>query len=206
MTASLARFLPDFELSRINAFQATRHEEHASHASREPELDIEAIRAEARAEGEAKARAELALRHESERQADAQRHADELEALRAELQAEAAHSVPAAIAARSNEIAGEICADVEAVLAPLIDKTVRTRIIATLADEIRDILELDNAGRISVSGPEALVAELREAIGPAADRLVLRDNGAFDIEVEVDRTRFLTRISAWADAVAESLS
>lgn len=206
MTASLARFLPDFELSRINAFQATRHEDHASHASREPELDIEAIRAEARAEGEAMARAELALRHESERQADAKRHADEIEALRAELEAHAAQTIPAAITARSDEIAGQICADVEAVLAPLIDEAVRTRIIAALADEIRDILELENAGRVSVSGPAALVAALRDAIGPAADKLVLRDNGGFDIEVEVDQTRFVTRISAWADAVAESLS
>jgi len=206
MTASLARFLPDFELSRINAFQASRHEDHASHASREPEFDIEAIRAEARAEGEAMARAELALRHESERQADAKRHADELDALRAELEAQAAHSIPAAIAARSDGIAGEICADVEAVLAPLIDEAVRTRIIATLADEIRDILELENAGRISISGPEPLVAALRDAIGPASEKLVLRDNGGFDIEVEVDRTRFVTRISAWADALAESLS
>ncbi|MBU4528967.1 MAG: hypothetical protein KUA43_08325 [Hoeflea sp.] len=206
MTASLARFLPDFELSRINAFQATRHDDRSSNPSCEPEFDIEAIRAEARAEGEAMARAELALRHDSERQADASRHAAELEALRAELEVHAAQIIPAAIAARSDEIAGQISADVEAVLAPLIDEAVRARIIAALAAEIRDILELENAGRVSVSGPKSLMTALREAIGPAADKLVIRENGGFDIEVEVDRTRFATRISAWASALAESLS
>lgn len=202
MTASLARFLPDFELSHINAFQSARHE----HRSCDPEIDIEAIRAEARAEGEAMARAELALRHESERQADASRHAAEIEVLRAELEVYAAQTIPTAIAARSDEIAGQIAADVEAVLAPLIDEAVRGRIVAALADEIRDILELENAGRISVSGPEGLVTALREAIGPAADKLVVRETGGFDIEVEADRTRFATRISAWADALSESLS
>ncbi|MBC7280331.1 hypothetical protein [Hoeflea sp.] len=206
MSASLARFLPDFELSRINAFQATRHEDQSFDASCDPEFDIEAIRAEARAEGEAMARAELALKHQSERQADASRHAAELAALQAELEERAAQTIPTAIAARSEEIAGQIAADVEAVLAPLIDDAVRARIIAALADEIRDVLELENSGRVSVSGPEALVTALREAIGPGADRLVLRDTGGFDIEVEVDRTRFATRISAWADALRESLS
>jgi len=205
MTASLARFLPDFELSRISAFQAARQEDHST-STDDPAFDIDAVRAEARAEGEAAARAELSLRHDSERQADASRHAAELEALRVELEAHAAHAIPAAIAARRDSIAAEISGDVEAVLAPLIDTAVRARIIAALADEIRGILELETAGRISVSGPPALVDALREAIGPAADRLDSRETGGFEIEVDVDRTRFATRLSAWADALAESLS
>ncbi|MDP2121430.1 MAG: hypothetical protein Q8K28_16155 [Hoeflea sp.] len=205
MTASLARFLPDFELSRISAFQAARHED-LSTPSDEPGFDLEAVRAAARAEGEAAARAELSLRHESERQADASRHAAELEALRAELEARAGHAIPAAVAARRDSIAAEIAADVEAVLAPLIDTAVRARIVAALADEIRGILELEAAGRISLSGPPALIAALREALGPAADRLDSRETDGFEIEVDVDRTRFATRLSAWAEALAESLA
>ncbi|KGF67156.1 hypothetical protein LL06_23955 [Hoeflea sp. BAL378] len=206
MTASLARFLPDFELSRINAFQAARHDA-ASHGHPSlPDIDIEAVRAEARAEAEARVRAELSRRHDSEREAEAARHAAELEDLRAELETRAAQSIAEAVAARSEQIAGLIAADVEAVLAPLIDGAVRTRIIAALAEEVRGSLELENAGQIRVSGPEGLVAALRDAIGPAADRLVVRETDGIDIEVEIDRTRFATRMSAWADALAESLA
>ncbi|MDP3525799.1 MAG: hypothetical protein Q8S27_14575, partial [Hoeflea sp.] len=130
----------------------------------------------------------------------------ELEALRAELEARAGHAIPAAVAARRDSIAAEIAADVEAALAPLIDTAVRARIVAALADEIRGILELEAAGRISLSGPPALVAALREALGPAADRLDSRETDGFEIEVDVDRTRFATRLSAWAEALAESLA
>lgn len=206
MTASLARFLPDFELSHINAFQVSGREDDSPRRATDPEFDIEAIRAEARAEGEARVRAELTQRHQSELQSEASRHAAELEALRAELEVNAAQSIPKAIAARNDEIAGLIAGDVEAVLAPLIDEAVRARIITGLADEIRGILELENAGRICVSGPEGLVSALREALGSAADRLVVRETGEFDIEVEIDRTRFATRLSAWAKALAESLT
>ena len=205
MTASLARFLPDFELSRISAFQAARHEDASHRHPDQNDFDIEAIRAEARAEAEARVRKELALLHESDRQADADRHAAELQALRVELEVRAAQSIAEAVAARSEHIAGLIAADVETVLAPLVDQAVRTRIIAALADEVRASLELENAGQICVSGPEGLVAAFREAIGPAADRLVVRETGGIDIEVEIDRTRFATRIAAWADALAESL-
>lgn len=205
MTAGLARFLPDFEVSRINAFQPARHEDQDFHTPSVPEIDIEAIRAEARAEGAAMARQELSELHESERQAEARRHAGELEALREELEVCAAQSIPEAIAARSDEIAGLIAADVGAVLAPLIDAAVRARIVASLADEVRSILELDNASRINVSGPQGLVTALRDAIGPAAGQVVIHETGGFDIAVEIDRTRFATRISNWADALAESL-
>lgn len=206
MTASLARFLPDFELSRINAFQAASREESSRGHAADPDIDVEAIRAGARAEAEARVRKELALLHESDRQADADRHAAELQALREELEVRAAQSIAEAVAARSEHIAGLIAADVETVLAPLMDQAVRTRIIAALADEVRASLELENAGQICVSGPEGLVAAFREALGPAADRLVVRETDGLDIEVEIDRTRFATRISAWADTLAESLT
>ena len=206
MTASLARFLPDFELSGINVFQAAVHEDGPSKSAPEPKIDVEAIRAEARAEGEALVRAEMTRQHELELQAERSRHSEELAALRVELESLAAHTVPEAVAARSGQVAELIASDVEAVLAPLIDQAMRTRILAGLADEIRDILELENSARICVSGPEGLISALRDVIGFDADKLVIRETDALDIEIEVDRTRFASRISVWAEALAESLS
>ena len=99
-----------------------------------------------------------------------------------------------------------IAGDVEAVLAPLIDEAVRARIISGLADEIRDILALETASRIQVSGPEALVSALRDALGSDADKLDINETNTIDLEVEVDRTRFASRLSEWTKALSEALA
>ena len=179
MTASLARFLPDFEASRIDALHASRHHDAASGSSPEPKLDIESVRAQARAEGEAIARAELV--------------------------ALAARSIPEAVAARAAQIAELIAGDVEAVLAPLIDEAIRARILFALADEIRTVLELDNAASICVSGPDDVIQALRDILGPEAGRLVVGAADGVDIEVDFDRTRFVSRISDWAESLSGNL-
>jgi len=206
MTASLARFLPDFEASRINALHTLSHQDAASASSPAPKLDIEAIRAQARAEGEAMARAELSKRHQSDLEAVQSRHAAELAAVKAELETLAARSIPEAIAARAAQIADLIAGDVETVLAPLVDAAVRARILSALADEIRTILELDNAASICVSAPEGVIQALRDILGPISDRLVVGVADGVDIEVEFDRTRFVSRISDWAGSLSGNLT
>ena len=205
MTASLARFLPDFEFSGIRSVRLDRGEDGSSQPPPEPKIDVEAIRAQARAEGDAMARAELNRRHELDLQALESRHAAELAALRAEMETTAAQAIPAAIDARSADIADLIAGDVEAVLAPLVDGAIRQKILAGLAGEIRAILELDAAHRICVSGPVGLVSALRALVGEDADRLVVREVDGFDIEVEVDRTRFASRLAEWSKTLVESL-
>ena len=122
-----------------------------------------------------------------------------------ELETNAAKTIPDAIAARSADIADLIAGDVEAVLKPLINEAVRERILAGLTDEIRKILVLENASRIRVSGPEALVQAFREQVGIDADRLTVEENEGFDIEVEVNRTQFASRLADWSKALSEVL-
>lgn len=205
MTASFARYLPDFEFTDMSGFHADQHVEADEKLVALPHIDTESIRAEARAEGEAIARAELTKKFEAEHLAIENLHSAELEALRAELETKAAKTIPDAIAARSGEIADLIAGDVEAVLKPLIDEAVRKRILAGLADEIRKILALENASRIRVSGPEALVHAFSEQVGIDADRLTIEESDGFDIEVEVNRTKFASRLSDWSKALAEVL-
>ncbi|MDP2734374.1 MAG: hypothetical protein Q8O63_14925, partial [Hoeflea sp.] len=163
------------------------------------------VRAQARAEGEAIARAELDRRHERDLEDAQSRHAAELAAVKAELEALAARSIPEAVAARAAQIAELIAGDVEAVLAPLIDEAIRARILSALADEIRTVLELDNAASICVSGPEAVIQALRDILGPEAGRLVVGAADGVDIEVDFDRTRFVSRISDWAESLSGNL-
>ena len=205
MTASFARHLPDFEFSNMNGFHADQHEDEEDKPKALLNIDIESIRAEARAEGDAIARAELKRQFETEHLAIENLHAAELQALKEELQASAAKTIPDAIAARSAEIAELIAGDIEAVLTPLISEAVRTRILAGLSDEIRKILALENANMIRVSGPEALVTALRDHIGADAERLTVEETEGFDIEIEVNRTRFASRLSEWSKALAEAL-
>jgi len=205
MTASFARYLPDFEFTDMSGFHADQHVNDDEKPAALPHVNIESIRAEAKAEGEAIARAELTRKFEAEHLAIEALHAAELEALREELETNAAKTIPGSIDARSSEIAELIAGDVEAVLAPLVNEAVRKRILSGLADEIRRILALENAGQIRVCGPEALVDALREQIGAEADRLTIQINDGFDIEIEVNRTQFASRLSDWSKALAEVL-
>ena len=206
MTASLARFLPDFELSGIRSFSGIPDEVAALPQPSRQTVDVEAIRAEARAEGEAAVRNELEARHESELDAAAARHAAELEALRTELETIAAQSIPEAIEARSAEIADAVAGDVAEILAPLIDEIVRARVVAQLAAEIRGVLDIDNAGQITVTGPESLVAALSDRLGADAGRISDIHAEQFDIEIETDRTLLASRLSEWTQALKESLA
>ncbi|MEQ8480837.1 MAG: hypothetical protein RIC18_09275 [Hoeflea sp.] len=206
MTASLARFLPDFELSHIRSFPGIPDEVAPRPQPVRPAVDVEAIRAEARAEGEAAVRNELEARHASELDAAAARHADELAALRTELEAFAAKSIPEAVSARSVEIADAVAGDVAQILAPLIDEAVRARVVAQLAAEIRGMLDIDNAGRITVTGPESLVAALGDSLGADVDRISVIHDEQFDIEIETDRTLLASRLSEWTQALKESLA
>ncbi|WP_422372664.1 hypothetical protein [Hoeflea sp.] len=205
MTASLARFLPDFELSGIRSFSGISDEGGALPQPARPAVDVEAIRAEARAEGEAAMRNELEARHATERDAAAARHAAELEALRAELETLAAKSIPGAIEARSAEIADAIAGDVAEILAPLIDEAVRGRVVGQLAAEIRGILATENAGQITVAGPESLAAALCDRLGADAARISVIHAEQFDIEIETERTLLASRLSEWTQALKESL-
>lgn len=205
MTASFARYLPDFEFSNMSGFHADQHVDEDEKPVALPNINIESIRAEARAEGEAMVRAELTRKFEAEHLAVETLHAAEMQALREELEAAAATTIPVAIEARSEEIAELLAGDVEAVLKPLIDATIRQRIIAGLADEIRKILSLENADHIRVSGSESLVESLCELIGADAEKLTIQHNDRFDIEVEVNRTLFASRLSDWSKALAEVL-
>ena len=192
MTASFARYLPDFEFTDMSGFHADQHVNDDEKLVALPHIDTESIRAESRAEGEAIARVELTKKFEAEHLAIENLHAAELEALRVELETRA-------------EIADLIAGDVEAVLKPLINEAVRKRILAGLADEIRKVLALENASRIRVSGPEALVHAFREQVDIDADRLTIEENDGFDIEIEVNRTQFASRLSDWSKALTEVL-
>ncbi len=205
MTASFARYLPDFEFVDMRGFHADQHVDEEDKPAALPNINIENVRAEARAEGEAGARAELTRKFEAEHLAIETLHAAELQALREELEATAAKTIPDAIAARSVELAELIASDVEAVLTPLINEAIRKRILSGLADEIVKILALENAAQIRVSGPETLVDTLRDLIGVDADRLSIQTNDAFDIEIQVDRTQFASRLTDWSKALAEVL-
>ncbi|WP_394690769.1 hypothetical protein [Hoeflea sp.] len=208
MTASLARFLPDFELPAISSLSGLPNDDPAAlpPSPAGPSIDVDAVRAEAFAEGEAAARVELEAQHAAEREADAKRHAAELAALRAEMETIAAQSIPKAIAARSADIAEAIAGDVAEVLTPLLDEAIRLQVLERLATEIRGVLELDNSGQIKVSGPEGLVTALCEILGGDADRISVNHVEQFDIEVEVDRTRLATRFSDWSNALKESMA
>jgi hypothetical protein len=113
----------------------------------------------------------------------------------------AAQTIPQAIADRSAELP-MIASDIAEVLAPLSMKTIRARVLDRLVDELRGVLELENASQITCHrsrrprdrAVRAFLALTPTGLSSTAFRR------EFDIEVEVDRTRLATRISDWTKA------
>lgn len=207
MTASLTRFLPDFDVPARAVFEpAYRSPDFEAPTSSQTGIDLDLVRAEARAEGAEETCRALSAQHAEERQAELERHSAELAALRLELETLAAETIPSLIAARSEAIVDQIAADVAAVLAPVLDEAVHARMIENVSDEIRHALALEEAVEIRVYGPKGLLSALSVALGEKADKLVLAESDGLDIEVEIDRTRLTSRMSAWAKALSESLA
>lgn len=210
MSAALVRFLPDFELA--GAPRKSRVEVSARESASEPaEMpDLDAIREDARAQARRETReeveSELGERHSAALAAIEQRHQAELDALRLELSALAAEAVPAAVSARADSIAEGLADDITAVIRPLIDQALAGRMVAALADEIREACLIDTQTVVEVSGPASMLEALGKLLGGTHPEMTLTESASPDLVVTMDRTRWTTRLDSWAASLKEALA
>lgn len=171
----------------------------------EPAVDIERERRDANAMGEAKATAELTEKYELEAQTVALVHQREIEELRNRYETEIAELLASRIKVIASDVADLVSAAVARTLAPVLTDALAEKAAVELAAELREAVLDGDVGTITVKGPEALFAILKNELGDKADLLRHHQTDDIDLIVEFDDSVLVTRMSAWAASVKKVL-
>lgn len=172
----------------------------------EPEIDVEAERAQAYAAGRAEAEEELTNRHHAETDALRSAHAAELAELRKRLEQQAAAMVSERFALMAETLADLLAGQTAAVLAPVLDETMTRKAIADLATMIRAGIGGGEGITVTVKGPLHLFEQLKSHFEEAPPVFRHLEASDLDLVAEFGETVLVTRIAAWADTVRKVLA
>ncbi|HXV30949.1 MAG TPA: hypothetical protein VD840_11515 [Sinorhizobium sp.] len=216
MSASLSRYLKDFsapqiELSRMppkyfpdidTGFSGSDSGERPAM----PEIDIDAERREAFAEGRAEAAAELGFEHQREIAELKARHAEDMEALARRLEEDVARKLAAHFTEMTERLALALGDQTARVLAPVMEEALLKRAIENLAEMVRQGMATGEGLTITVKGPLALFEALKRHLPD--DTVVFRhvETADVDLTVEFGEAILVTRIAAWSDTVRKVLA
>lgn len=217
MSAMLSRYLKDFsapkvELSLMPQKYFTDLDSDYADGDRlgarpaMPDIDIDAERRRAFAEGRAEATAELVFEHERQI-ADLQAaHAAELAALTQRLEAETANRLAERFADMADGLVVALGDQTARVLAPVMEDALLQRAVADMAQMIKQGLVAGEGCTLVVKGPTQLFEALKRQLGEDMPLFRHVETGDIDLAVEMDGTILVTRMAAWVDTVRKVLA
>ena len=123
----------------------------------EPQIDIEAERREAFAQGRREAEAEQLALHATEIAALNERHAAELEAMRVRCENEIAAMIYDRFSDMASQLATMLSDQTAHVLAPVMDEVLLQKSVADLARMITQSIGAGEGAKITVKGPAGAV-------------------------------------------------
>ncbi|KSV96042.1 hypothetical protein N184_03485 [Sinorhizobium sp. GL28] len=171
-----------------------------------PEIDIDAERRRAFAEGRAEATAELVFEHERQI-ADLQAtHAAELAALTQRLEAETANRLAERFADMADSLVVALGDQTARVLAPVMEDALLQRAVADMAQMIKQGLVAGEGCTVVVKAPTQLFEALKRQLGEDMPLFRHVETDDIDLAVEMDGTILVTRMAAWADTVRKVLA
>lgn len=217
MSAQLSRYLKDFsapkiELSRVPPKYFPDIEadfpggDRAGARPAMPEIDIEAERRDAFAQGRAEASAELILEHEREVAELKARHAEEVEALMQRLEEEVAGRLASRFAEMTERLALVLGDQTARVLAPVMEEALLKRAIEDLAQMVRQGLGAGEGCVITVKGPLTLFEALKRHVPDDTMSVRHIETNDIDLAVEIGDAVLVTRMAAWSDTVRKVLA
>ncbi|MCY1221319.1 hypothetical protein D9M72_333700 [compost metagenome] len=217
MSAMLSRYLKDFsapkvELSLMPQKYFTDLDSDYADGDRlgarpaMPDIDIDAERRRAFAEGRAEATAELVFEHERQI-ADLQAaHSAELAALTQRLEAETANRLAERFADMADGLVVALGDQTARVLAPVMEDALLQRAVAEMAQMIKQGLVAGEGCTLVVKGPTQLFEALKRQLGEDMPLFRHVETGDIDLAVEMDGTILVTRMAAWVDTVRKVLA
>lgn len=156
--------------------------------------------AEAHARGVLEGRAAAQAEHDAALGAQAAAFEKKLAAERQRWSAEEGQRLAQQLGGGLDDIERRVAEHVAAVLKPVLAEAVRTRAVAELARTLNSMLTRGEYARITVSGPQDLLAALEARLGVRAG-LALVASEAADLRVDADETILETSIGAWIEAI-----
>lgn len=155
--------------------------------------------AEAFAKGEAAGRELAALDHERELTEYRAEANAQLVLARQQWVDEEGARLAARMTAVQTEVEARIATQVAVVLRPFIRENVREKMLRDLSAVISDMLAGGNYLRFRISGPEDLLARLREMVGADHPAFEWEAGEMPDVSVHVDDTLIETEIGRWIE-------
>lgn len=217
MSAMLSRYLKDFSAPKVELSlmpQKYFPDLDSDYADGDrlgarpamPEIDIDAERRRAFAEGRAEATAELVFEHERQI-ADLQAaHAAELADLTQRLEAETANRLAERFADMADSLVAALGDQTARVLAPVMEDALLQRAVADMAQMIKQGLVAGEGCTLVVKGPTQLFEALKRQLGEDMPLFRHVETDDIDLAVEMDGTILVTRMAAWADTVRKVLA
>ncbi|APG90003.1 hypothetical protein [Sinorhizobium americanum] len=217
MSASLSRYLKDFSAPKIEITRMPPKyfpnleadfpaEDRSVQRPAMPEIDVDAERREAFAQGRAEAAAELAFEHQREIAELKARHAEELDAVKHRLAEDTASKLAAGFSQITERLALALGDQAARVLAPVMEEALIKRAVEDLAAMIRQGIGAGEGLTITVKGSPVLFEALKQHLDD--DTLVFRHVVADDIDltVELGEAVLVTRMAAWSETVRKVLA
>jgi hypothetical protein len=149
------------------------------------------------AEGKAVARAELEGQLAEQQAAAEQRLVEE----RARWAEEEGMRLAGLIGMRLEELEVTIADQVAQILKPVFAEQVRKRAVAELAGTLEGLMANGEFGKITISGPEDLLAMLSAQLNVKIGNVAFSPAPGSDLHLTVDQTVLETRIGAWARTI-----
>ena len=212
MNAMLTKYLKDFSVPQstatvepdlLSSLANAPLSEMPFLAEPEPEVDIEEERRQAFQEGQEQARRECEERFSGELAAIAEEHANEIRALEERQETEVMRVIHARFFDMTVAISQSVADQTLQALLPIIDADVARRSVTALADAVRKALTEEKAADVLVRGPTRLYEMLRPKLDERGIACRHVEAETIDILVEVNETVLTTRLSVWAQSLAE---
>lgn len=168
-----------------------------------PTIDIEAERKQAFEEGFAQARQEVEEKFAGDLAAMVEDHAREIRELEERHEAEVMRVIHARFFDMTVAISQSVADQTLQALLPIIDADVARRSVVALADAVRKAMTEERAADVLVRGPTRLYDMLKPKLDERGIACRHVEAETIDILVEINETVLTTRLSVWAQSLAE---
>jgi hypothetical protein len=218
MSASISRYLKDFSAPKVDLSlvppryfpdlddDLPANGAFAMKPQVQPQIDIDAERREAFAQGRREAEREQIALHETEVAALNARHASELEAMRVRCENEIAAMIYDRFSDMGSQLVTMLSDQTARVLAPVMDDVLLQKSIADLARMISLSVGAGEGAKIVVKGPLALFGALKQHLNDETQIFRHQESADIDLSVEFGDSILVTRMAAWADTVGKVLA
>jgi len=218
MSASISRYLKDFSAPKVDLSQVPPRyfpdldddfPAHAGFAMKpqvQPQIDIDAERRDAFAQGRREAESEQIALHAAEIATLNARHAAEIEAMHVRCDNEISAMIYDRFSDMGSQLVTMLSDQTARVLAPVMDGVLLQKSIADLARMITLSIGSGEGAKIVVQGPTALFEALKRHLND--ETLIFRhqESDDIDLSVEFGDSILVTRMAAWADTVGKVLA